>query len=230
MYKILCTLAILSSITACGGGGGEGTPNQNEGFIGNGLYVNTDDLAVMVVDSDRSANNLALGDFANNAVYFVDSATTSEFQMQTKGLTYADLSTFLSNDDLVMTADFDIDTVTLTAVVDGVNLIYSMDKTEASLAISDLVGTHTNLDDGSTWTINTDGSFVVNGVCTIEGRLERNGDYYNVDSAVATSCLPSSFNGIYSGVFLTVNHSGQVYIAGLLGNDDGLLWGSAPKS
>ncbi|MEZ9439492.1 hypothetical protein [Vibrio atlanticus] len=105
-----------------------------------------------------------------------------------------------------------------------------MDKTSDSLPLSQIVGTHTNPTDGSTWTINADGSFSVNGICAISGKLVRNGAYYNVTGASAVSCSTTALNGTYNGVLVTVQHKGAHYIAGLLGNDSGILWGHAPKS
>ena len=183
------------SLIGCGGGGGgsDATPTSGKAFSGNGIYVNSTDLAVMIVDSSRAANNLVVGDFANNGVYFVDSATTTENQMKTKGVTYADASSFLKDSNQIMTADFSGDSVALTDVFNGSNLAYSMDKTSESLQLSQIIGTHTNPDDGSTWTINADGSFTVNGVCTITGTLERNGAYFNVNNANAVSCAQSFY-------------------------------------
>ncbi|CAK1790738.1 Lipoprotein [Vibrio crassostreae] len=227
---IVGLIASVSLVGCGGGGGGSSTPSSASSFSGSGIYVNTADLAVMVIDSSRSANNLVVGDFANNGVYFTDSATTTEKQMKTKGVTYADASSFLKSSSQEMTANFTGNSVSLTAVFNGSNLAYSMDKTSDSLQLSEIVGTHTNLSDGSTWTINADGSFTVNGICTITGTLVRNGAYFNVNNANAVSCAQASMNGTYSGVFLTVKHGGIDYVAGLLGNDTSLLWGSAPKS
>jgi len=227
---LMVGLIVSASLVGCGGGGGGSAQSSVSSFSGNGIYVNTTDLAVMVVDTSRSANNLVVGDFANNSVYFTDSSTTTENQMKTKGVTFADNATFIKSSNQDMTANFTGDSVSLTAVFNGSNLAYSMDKTSDSLQISEIIGTHTNTNDGSAWIINADGSFTVNGICTITGTLERNGAYFNVNNANAVSCAQSSMNGTYSGVFLTVKHGGIDYVAGLLGNDTSLLWGSAPKS
>lgn len=229
-------VGLLASVSLIGCGGGDSdaastpTPMKSKEFLGDGIYVNSTDLAVMIVDSSRATNNLVVGDFANNGVYFVDSATTTENQMKTKGVTYADTSSFLKDSNQIMTADFSGNSVALTAAFNSRNLAYSMDKTSDSLQLSLITGTHTNPDDGSVWTIKADGSFTVNGICTITGTLERNGMYFNVKNATAVSCAQSSMNGTYNGVFITVTHGGTEYVAGLLGNDTSLLWGSAPKS
>ncbi|MCC4820160.1 hypothetical protein LMH81_26965, partial [Vibrio lentus] len=65
---------------------------------------------------------------------------------------------------------------------------------------------------------------------TITGKLVRNGSYFNADNASAVSCSQSALNGSYNGVFLTVKHNGKDYIAGVLGNDTGILYGNAPTN
>lgn len=227
---ILGVVTILGLVGCGGGGGGSTAAPTAQSFKGDGIYVNSTDLSVMLVDSKRSSNNLIVGDFANNGVYFTDSATTTESQMKTKGITYADASSFITNSGQELTANFTDSSVSLTAVFNGSNLAYSMDKTSASLPMDQITGTHTNPSDGSTWTINTDGTFVVNGICSITGKIVRNGEYFNVDNATAVSCTPSSLDGTYSGILLTVKHQGTDYVAGLLGNDTGLLYGNAPKN
>ncbi|CAK1817585.1 Lipoprotein [Vibrio crassostreae] len=226
---ILGVVTILG-LVGCGGGGGSTAAPTAQSFKGDGIYVNSTDLSVMLVDSKRSSNNLIVGDFANNGVYFTDSATTTESQMETKGITYADASSFITNSSQELTANFTDSSVSLTAVFNGSNLAYSMDKTSASLPMDQITGTHTNPSDGSTWTINTDGTFFVNGICSITGKIVRNGEYFNIDNATAVSCTPSSLDGTYSGILLTVKHQGTDYVAGLLGNDTGLLYGNAPKN
>ncbi len=231
--KIRFVLAglVASALVGCGGGGGGSTPAPvDNSFKGDGLYVNSSDLSLMVLDSKRKSNNLIVGDFANSSVYFVDSATSQKDTMKTKGVSMANSSSYQKLANQELTATVKSNAVTLTGTVADTNLIYSMDKTSDSLPLSQIVGTHTNPTDGSTWTINADGSFNVNGICTISGKLVRNGAYYNVTGAKAVSCSATALNGLYNGVLVTVEHKGANYIAGLLGNDSGILWGHAPKS
>ncbi|MGF1718333.1 hypothetical protein L4D08_26115, partial [Photobacterium chitinilyticum] len=171
-----------------------------------------------------------VGDFNYGSVFYVESATTSQDQMKTKGMTFADNNGFVYDQEQTMTASFTNSTVTLTAVIDNTNIVYSMDKTSASLPLDQIIGTHTNPTDGSTWTINADGSFVVNGVCTISGNLKRSSDYFNIDKATAVGCNNVSLNGDYHGILMTVNRNGTQYITGVLGNNTSLIWGSAVKS
>lgn len=223
-------LMTIVGLIGCGGGGDSATAQPVKSFKGNGIYVNPADLSVMLVDSKRSKNNLIVGDFANDSIYFVDTATTTETSMTTKGIKLANSGAFVHNSTQVMNAKFDKAIVTLTSVFNSTNLVYSMNKTSASLPLEQITGTHTNSNDGSTWTINSDGTFVVNGVCSITGKLVRNGEYFNANNATAVSCSQPSFNGTYNGILLTVKHNGKEYITGLLENDTGLLYGHAPKS
>ncbi|MGR5149677.1 hypothetical protein ACQKP8_24405 [Photobacterium alginatilyticum] len=232
--KLMIGLGILTTVglVGCGGSGSDATPTPTtaQSFSGNGIYINSNDFIVMAVDSKRTKNNLIVGDFNYGSVLIVDSATTSKNQMNTKGMTLADRNGFAFDPEQTMTASFVGSVGTLTAVIDNTNIVYSMDKTSASLPLDQIVGTHTNPSDGSTWTINADGSFSVNGICTISGNLKRNGDLFNIDKATAVSCSDASFNGDYHGVLMTVSRNGTQYVAGILGNDTALLWGNAVKS
>jgi len=232
--KLTIGLGVLLTVglVGCGGGGSDATPTPNtaNSFSGNGIYINSADSIIMAVDSTRDKNNLIVGDFNYGSVFYVESATTSQDQMKTKGMTFADNNGFVYDQEQTMTASFTNSTVTLTAVIDNTNIVYSMDKTSASLPLDQIIGTHTNPTDGSTWTINADGSFVVNGVCTISGNLKRSSDYFNIDKATAVGCNNVSLNGDYHGILMTVNRNGTQYITGVLGNNTSLIWGSAVKS
>ncbi|WP_413285642.1 hypothetical protein [Vibrio sp. MA40-2] len=220
-FIIVCLSSSL--LIGCGGGG---SSDSSPSFTGNGIYSNTADLAVMIVDSTRDSENIIVGDFSNDSIYFTNTATTTVNTMTTTGLTYADTATFAVDTDLVLTATFDSSEVTLNGEVDGTNLIYSMDKASDSLSLAEIVGTYTDADDGSTWQVNSDGSFIITGTCIITGDIERSGAYWNITDASAVSCTDSEFNGTYEGVFLTVNHDGHDYIAGLLANSVAMQWGS----
>ncbi|MEZ9292242.1 hypothetical protein AB4251_22235 [Vibrio lentus] len=228
--KGLFLVTAVSLLGGCGGGDGDSsTSASNDSFSSNGIYFNSTDFTVLLVDSSRSENNLIVGDFGNDSVYFTDRATTTKNQMKTVGVTFADEVDFLKDSRQEITADFNGTSVELKATFNDRNLAYSMDKVSDSLPLSEIVGTHTDTD-GTTWSIYADGSFIVNGVCTITGNLVRKGAYFNVESANAASCALTQMNGIYSGVLLTVQYQGVDYLAGLLGSEKALLWGSAPKS
>ncbi|MCW4446814.1 hypothetical protein OHV10_21475 [Vibrio splendidus] len=230
--KLLGALVVSAALVGCGGGSGGGsssTSTQPAGFESNGIYANDADLVVMIVDDTRAKNNVIVGDFAGDAVYFTHSAESSQDKMVTTGLTYADTNNYLVDSTLEMTSTFSGDTATITGTVNNQNVIYSLDKTASTKALSDIAGTHTNADDGSVWTIGTDGAFSLTGaVCQISGTLVRNGEYFDLTNAQAVSCIDDDLNGSYSGVLVTASHNGQSYMGGLMGNDDALLWGSVP--
>lgn len=245
--KTLVALGVIASVAliGCGGGGSNnssstdplGIPTKSTydaSFdVHNGIYKNDTDLVFLVVDSHRKQHNLIIGDFEANAVLFVDHSDASGNKMTTTGSHYATQHGSASTTERDLTTKVDVvfnsGSLSLTGTANSKPLIYSMDKQSASLALADIVGTHTNTADGSTWQIKADGSFVVNGICTLTGQLVRSGDYFNA-TASAVSCANPDLNGNHTGVFLTVKHNGKDYIAGLIGNDDGLIWGSAPKS
>ncbi|NAW66150.1 hypothetical protein [Photobacterium halotolerans] len=219
-------------LTACGGGDSANVSGESKStsFNYDGIYVHQTDLALMLVDSQRNEFNIIAGDFLNDAVLLVDSATTSGNTMNTTGLTISSNGAGIDYDPTVeMTATFDNSSVTWTSALVSDGLSYTMQKTDDSLSLSAIVGTHTNPDDGSTWTINADGSFTVNGICTISGNIARNNSYFAVTAAEAVQCADPDFNGTYDdGVLLTVPHDGQTYVAGIIGRSGSLVWGYAP--
>ncbi|MBY6197332.1 hypothetical protein [Vibrio hangzhouensis] len=227
VYSIKLLLPLLF-LTGCGDEGGIDLINNDGDFVGDGIYINDTDFVVMLVDSKRESNNLVIGDFEGNSVYFVDSAVTIENKMITKGLTYADSYNFLKDENLVLNAEFNASSADVKGQEGGLTVTYSLDKAASSLPLEQLVGTYTNPEDGSVWTINPDGSFIVSGVCTITGQAQRTGAYFSVLEAEAVGCSEPVLEGTYFGAFMTVNHQSQDYVTGLLGNDYALIWGSAP--
>ncbi|MCM0148989.1 hypothetical protein KCN56_10470 [Photobacterium galatheae] len=221
--SILSTLIL----TACGGGdNGEGSTGT---FNYDGIYVHPTDLSLMIVDSHRPKTNLILGDFEIDQFALVDSSATTGNTMITTGITLASFDgTDLTYDSSVkMKATFNNSSVTWVSPIDT-SLTYTMYKTDDSLPLSEIVGTHTN-SIGHTWTINADGSFTVNGICTISGNIKRSNRYFMVTEAEATQCIDSALNGTYDdGVLVTVPHNGQTYVAGIIQRKASLLWESAP--
>ncbi|PSW07532.1 hypothetical protein [Photobacterium lipolyticum] len=199
-----------------------GPSSSSESFIGNGIYKG-DGNDFMLVDSTRANNNVFLADLDSGEFYVVDNSTATETQMITRGLTYSDNGNISRVEDFVATANFTPDTVTITAQLEDQNFIYSMDRAEDSLPLEQIVGTHTNPDDGSTWEINEDGSFVINGSCIISGNIKRQGAYYNINSASAVSCNNSAENGSYYGALITLNIADNYYLFGIFANQASLL-------
>lgn len=225
-------------LVGCGGGGGGGGGTSADGsnseessaakFSGNGIYVNQLTSTAMLIDSSRAKSNLVFGDFTDDTVFIAHNGTTTTNQMKTVGLTVVSSAVTYTDEEQEMTATFSGKSVTLNAVLDDGNLVYSMDKTSDSLELGKIVGTHTDPQDGSTWTINGDGSFIINSNCTISGNLVRNGSYFDIKGAQAVSCAEAEMNGSYDGVLLTVELNGINRIAGILGNENYSLWGNSP--
>ncbi|SHO54487.1 hypothetical protein [Vibrio quintilis] len=222
-------LVLSSVLTGCGGGDG-GTTTSTSSVSGfskhNGIYVNTDDLAVMLIDSTRSAHNLIVGDFAGNSVYFTDSGTVENNDTyKSKGLTYTDESSFLSSSSLELTATFTDTTATLNGTVNNKNVVYSFDKSSDSKSLDEITGTYTDSDSGAVWTVDS-GYLAINGDCLISAKLTRNGSYFNLTEINASNCNDSSFDGQYDdGVLMTIKYQDHDYLAGIMGNDEAIMWG-----
>ncbi len=91
--------------------------------------------------------------------------------------------------------------------------------------------THTNSDDGSTWLLQEDGYFIINGECTISGTATKSNFYYNVVNAEATGCTDLAKNGTnYNGVVVAFNYKGQRYLNGLFKNSSGILQANVTSS
>ncbi|GAB6260433.1 hypothetical protein [Photobacterium sp. 53610] len=234
--SILSTLIL----TACGGGGSseESSATSKSGtFNYDGIYVHPTNFSLMMVDSKRSDTNIIINDIDKFWILLSDSAKTINNTMITTGYTIAALwdgSDLDHNADVEMKATFNNSSVTWKSPYTDVNddsnaIIYTMQKVDDSLSLTDIVGTHTNSTDGSTWTINADGSFIVNDSCTISGNITRNNSYFSVTTAEATQCAEPALNGTYNnGVLLTVPHDGQTYIVATMIRKTSVIGGYAP--
>ncbi|MGD8172628.1 hypothetical protein ACQEXU_13270 [Vibrio sp. TRT 21S02] len=231
MKKTLAVLAIGAALTGCGGGGGDDASNstQSSTYTKDGIYLNDTDLVVMLVDTDLADTAMLVGDYVDNSLYFNDTHTVNDNTMTTKGLAYVSSSAYAYDADLETTVTFTSTGATISGVVDNTNLVYSFERTGDSAQIADITGTHTNPDDGSTWIINSDSTFTINGICTINGTLNRVKGYYAAENVVASGCSDSNLNGSdYKARVITVEQSGTTYILGAMANDTGILWGSTP--
>lgn len=231
MNKMFAVLTIGAVLTGCGGGsgGGDSAAPAATTHTKDGIYLNSTDLAIMLIDTDLSDSAMLVGDYLNDELYFNNTHTLSGNTMTNTGLAYVSSSTYAYDSSLETKVTFESDSATVSGVVDGTNLMYSFERTGNSAQIADITGTHTNPDDGSTWTINSDNTFVINGLCTITGTLTRVKGYYSAENVVATGCLDTSFNGTdYNARVLTVEQSGTTYILGAMNNDTAILWGSTP--
>lgn len=230
MKKTFATLAIVAAMSGCGGSGGgdSSTPSQTT-YTKDGIYLNDTDLVVMLIDTDLSDSAMLIGDYVNDEIYFNNTHTISGNTMTNKGLAYVSSSTYAYDTDIDTTVTFTSSGASITGVVDNTNLVYSFDRIDDSAEIADITGTHTNPDDGSTWTINSDSTFTINGICTINGTLTRVKGYYSAENVVASGCSDPSLDATdYSARIITVEQSGTTYILGAMANGDAILWGSTP--
>lgn len=234
MNKSLVLLAVAAALSGCNGGGGGSSESSSSGstpgtYEKDGIYLNNTDLVVMLIDTEQQDSAMVVGDYVNNDFYANDTHTVNGNTMTNKGLTYASNYSYLYNSTIQTTVTFSSGGATVSGVVNNQNMMYSFERTGASAALSEITGTHTNPDDGSTWTINSDGSFIVNGVCTFSGSLSRVKDYYLAKNVSATGCDSTAYNATdYEARVITVNHAGTIYILGIMANDKAVLWGSTP--
>ncbi|CZF82068.1 hypothetical protein GCE9029_03009 [Grimontia celer] len=228
--SVLTSIAAAMLLAGCGGGDSTATDSQS-GTSNDGIYLDPTMLSVMLVDTTRDKYPVILANYDTSAILVADSAISSSNSLTTKGITAVEGAngTFVYDENIGTTINFANNSASLDIDIPGYSTTVTMEKTADSLQLADIVGTHTNMNDGSTWTVYEDGSFDVNGQCTIGGRLERKSSYFNITWADATQCWNSGFDGTYEyGAIMTVTKDGQSYIAGVIGRSDSMIWGSAP--
>ncbi|MGR5209611.1 hypothetical protein [Vibrio rotiferianus] len=234
MKKLVAVSAIaVFSLVGCGGGGGgsasSGSTNtKSDTFAHNGLYANPQDQVLMLVDSNRTQYPVIVGDFYSNAIIAGHKVTTTKDSLTITGLSYVDTSVNLSDSTLKAEAGFNSQGVVLTATVDGKLTSYSLQKSPDSKALADLVGSYTNPNDGTVWSVDAAGNLSVNGMCQMYGKLTRNGAYFDLKHVEVSNCADPDFNGVYQGVVATASYAGGEYLSGVLNNEGFTLWGSAP--
>lgn len=221
-------LTILFTVAGCGGG--ESSSTTPTKYLQDGIYLNDTDLVVMLVDTGQADGALLVGDYVDNSMYFNDTHTVVNTNtLKTTGLTYVSNAYYTYDSNIEVTTTFTEQGANLSAVVNNQNLSYSFDKTAPSEELSSFVGTHTNPDDGSVWTINNNGTFTVNGVCIITGTLRRVKDYFMASNVNAANCSDAAMNASdYEARLLTVNKNGTTYVLSAMANGSNILWGSVP--
>jgi|GEM_PF-3933137 len=232
MKKYLAAVGVVTTmaLVGCGGGSGGGSSNATvdptpKEFAHNGIYANSQDLTLMLVDAGYDYP-VIVGDFASNAIMAAHKATTTEHTMTIKGLSYVDTMTQLSDSTFEANANFDNSGVTLTATINNKLENYSLAKAPASKSISDLVGSYTNPNDGTVWSVDEAGNLSVNGMCQLYGKLSRSGDYFRLNQVEASNCADPDLNGTYKGVVVTAPYQSNFYLAGVMVNDTNTIWGS----
>ncbi|PIB17214.1 hypothetical protein [Vibrio rotiferianus] len=232
MKKLVAVSAVaVFSLVGCGGGGGSASSGSTdtkpqETFAYNGLYANEQDQVLMLVDSSRTTTPIIVGDFASNAVMAAHTVQTNGSKLNIKGVTFVDTYNYVFDSTVSATADFDSNGVMLNATVNNQLLSYSLAKASDSKPLAEIVGTHTNITDGTVWTIDTEGNLTVNGICQMYGQLTRNGSYFDVKNIQVSNCRDSAYDGVYQGVVATAMYQGSYYLSGVMTNDEGAIWGS----
>ncbi len=254
MKRAFATLATLAILSGCNGEGGNGKLSQiyqeqqqngTGGGIGgvgggtqttpntiykkDGIYVNEQDLVVMLVDTDLYLKSVVVGDYTNNSIYIADTRRLDKNTMQTSGLYYVDLNTYYYEPTTKINYTFTATGANAFSIINGQNFTYSFKRAPDSMPLAEIVGTHTNPDDGSTWTINADGSFIVNGECTLSGKFIRVDGYFTAKNSSATGCRDADFNDTnYEVRMVTATHKGTTYLLGVAMSYDKMMWGSSP--
>ena len=229
MKKSLITLSLISILFGCNSDGDDSAPDFQRSYTKDGIYINSTDLVVMLIDTDLSQHSVLVGDYFDDSLYFNDTHSISGNTMINMGLAYVSSYDYVYDPTLETQISFSEDGATICGVVDNENLVYSFNRTSDSAPLSVIAGTHTNFNDGSTWTINDDGSFVVNGVCTLTGQLKRVKGYFSAKNVIATGCYDDILNSSdYEARVITVEYSGTTYALGALANDNAIIWGSVP--
>ena len=229
MKKSLVAMVLLSTLVGCNSDGDDSAPDFQQSYIKDGIYINSTDLVVMLVDTDLRQHSVVVGDYFDDALYFNDTHTISGNTMINTGLSYVSSYEYAYDSTLKTEISFSEDGATISGVIDNQNWVYSFNRTSESAPLSELTGTHTNPSDGSTWTVYGDGSFIVNGVCTLSGQLSRVKGYFSANNVIATGCSDDTLNGSdYEARVLTVEYSGTTYALGALANENAIIWGSVP--
>lgn len=227
----LYTLIVIVLFTVIGCGGGEESGNATSTkYLQDGIYLNDTDLVVMLVDTEQTNGALLVGDYVDNSMYFNDTHTiVNTNTLKTTGLTYVSNTNYAYDSSIEITTTFTEQGANLSTVVNNQNLSYSFEKTPPSEDLSSFVGTHSNPDDGSVWTVNNDGTFTVNGVCIITGTISRVKDYFAASNVNAANCADAAMNASdYKARLLTVRYDGATYILSAMANGSNILWGSVP--
>ncbi|WP_239834945.1 hypothetical protein [Vibrio cholerae] len=152
MKRTFATLATLAILSGCNGEGGNGRLSQiyqeqqqngtgvgigGVGGVGggtqtapntiykkDGIYVNEQDLVVMLVDTDLYWKSVVVGDYTNSAIYVGDFGTVNKNTMQTRGLYYVDLNTYYYEPTTKINYTFTATGANASSVINGQNFAY----------------------------------------------------------------------------------------------------------
>lgn len=209
-------------------GGDDGTSEH----VLDGLYLNDTDLAILLIDSDLPTQSVLFGDYSgSNSALINDSHAISGNTMTTTGAAMSSSGTYSYDASLETTIDATIEGATITSTINGTNFVYSFNRTQDSAPLGDIIGDHVNGDEnsGSLWTIYDDSRFIIVGICTVTGTLERVKHYYIADNVETTNCASDPLNATdYKARIVTVEQFGFKYLLAVFMNDSAVILESTP--
>ncbi|UUM32560.1 hypothetical protein [Vibrio japonicus] len=242
MKYTLFSLVIAATIAGCGGGdsggsssnstdGGTGGSSSTSGHGLDGIYLNSTDLAILLIDTDLPTQSVFFSSFesSSSSVLINDTHSISGNTITTKGATLSFSGTYSHDANLETKIDVTDDGATMRGVINNTNFIFSFERTQGSAPLADIVGIYTNPDDASVWTINSDSTFTVVGTCLVSGTLKQVKHYYTADNVETSNCIADSLNATdYKAHIVTVEQFGIKYLLAVLTNDSVVMWGSTP--
>lgn len=234
---------LVSFLSACGGGeegkSVKGSGNQQtKTYSHDGFFLNDNIQIWMLVDSERNREGIVTGLFHWDTYYLTDNHFWKGDKLSALGLTYEtdwqgsrlfDYGAHYKS-EVTFSDDFK------QASISGHTRYYAFgdtftNHTQDLVELSGLLGTHTNPADGTTWDLQKDGYFIINGECTITGTVTKSRFYHEVMNAQATGCVNASENGTdYNGVVIAYSFKGKTYINGVFKNSSAILSVNVPTS
>lgn len=214
------SLAFLS-LALIGCGGGDSSPGPTSQVTLDGIYANND--AVMLIDTA-----LINGGVASNGAYILafDGFTRSNNTLTFKGSNLWSTTGFDYDSTQTMTALFDTNSVQTAANINGVMFTYNLPKQPVSLPLEQLAGLYQ--DGGQITQINTNGQFSSYGNalnCTYTGKLQMTKGFYYSSEVNAEGCTNAANDGLYDGIFFTVNKSNQTNLLAVFYRAKNIIWG-----
>ncbi|MCG9783057.1 hypothetical protein L1D52_11900 [Vibrio brasiliensis] len=225
--RVLIVLSIVI-FSGCGGDSDVNTDTAPDTTTSlkqlDGLYANTNDLLLMIVDSKRKEVAIMLGNYRDGDIFLFDSHSLVDNTVTTKGLKHFSGSNSLFHHDpeLETTIRFDEKTASISGIIEDQNFLYSFIRLR-SLEWSLAVGTHTGLN-GTVWDIKKDGSFIINGACIVTGKMVNRDFYFAAENIQAANCGDNKLNGDdYQGWFVISELQGDIFLSGAMYNQKGIL-------
>lgn len=214
------------------------TSKKPKEYSPDGFFINDNVLLWMLVDSNRDSEGVVVGLYHWDTFYITDSHSWENGRLKTQGLTYEtdwqgsrlfDYGAHYKS-EITFSDNFE------QATISGHTKYYAFgdqftNNTHSLIELTEVKGTHTNPDDGSTWYQQEDGYFIVNGECTISGTATKTNFYYEVTNAEATGCSDAAKNDTnYKGVVVAFTYKGKKYLNGVFNNSSAILRANVPTS